>query len=59
MCLDLSKHRVHDYRDVEELMTAGNSNRTTASTAMNDVSSRSHAIFTLYFTQVNSTHGSV
>uniref|UniRef100_A0A131YA00 Kinesin family member 16B n=1 Tax=Rhipicephalus appendiculatus TaxID=34631 RepID=A0A131YA00_RHIAP len=48
---DLSRHLVMDYSDVEELMARGNSHRTTASTAMNDVSSRSHAIFTLNFTQ--------
>ncbi|XP_064489753.1 kinesin-like protein KIF16B isoform X2 [Ornithodoros turicata] len=48
---DLSRHLVMDYADVQELMTRGNSHRTTASTAMNDVSSRSHAIFTLNFTQ--------
>ncbi|XP_029106732.1 kinesin-like protein KIF16B isoform X1 [Scleropages formosus] len=48
---DLSKHLVQNYSDVEELMEAGNLNRTTASTGMNDVSSRSHAIFTINFTQ--------
>ncbi|XP_061079150.1 kinesin-like protein KIF16B [Conger conger] len=48
---DLSKHLVQNYSDVEELMDAGNINRTTASTGMNDVSSRSHAIFTINFTQ--------
>ncbi|XP_047659232.1 kinesin-like protein KIF16B [Tachysurus fulvidraco] len=49
---DLSKHLVQNYSDVEELMEAGNINRTTASTGMNDASSRSHAIFTINFTQV-------
>ncbi|XP_036413100.1 kinesin-like protein KIF16B isoform X2 [Colossoma macropomum] len=48
---DLSKHLVQNYADVEELMEAGNINRTTASTGMNDASSRSHAIFTINFTQ--------
>uniref|UniRef100_A0A8C3UZ46 Kinesin-like protein KIF16B n=1 Tax=Catharus ustulatus TaxID=91951 RepID=A0A8C3UZ46_CATUS len=48
---DLSKHLVQNYADVEELMDAGNINRTTAATGMNDVSSRSHAIFTINFTQ--------
>lgn len=43
---------MQNYSDVEELMEAGNINRTTASTGMNDVSSRSHAIFTINFTQV-------
>ncbi|KAM4607373.1 uncharacterized protein kif16bb isoform 3-T3 [Polymixia lowei] len=47
----LSKHVVRGYRDVEDLMTTGNGNRTTANTGMNDVSSRSHAIFTISFTQ--------
>nr|XP_045012192.1 kinesin-like protein KIF16B isoform X2 [Jaculus jaculus] len=48
---ELSKHLVQNYGDVEELMDAGNINRTTAATGMNDVSSRSHAIFTIKFTQ--------
>ncbi|NXN96817.1 KI16B protein, partial [Rhinopomastus cyanomelas] len=48
---DLSKHLVQNYTDVQELMEAGNMNRTTAATGMNDVSSRSHAIFTINFTQ--------
>lgn len=52
MLSDLSKHLVQNYSDVEELMEAGNVNRTTAATEMNDVSSRSHAIFTINFTQV-------
>ncbi|XP_028297906.1 kinesin-like protein KIF16B isoform X2 [Gouania willdenowi] len=47
----LSKHLVQNFGDVEELMEAGNIHRTTASTGMNDVSSRSHAIFTIKFTQ--------
>lgn len=53
--LDLSKHLVQNYGDIEELMDAGNINRTTAATGMNDVSSRSHAIFTINFTQVKKT----
>ncbi|XP_013986768.2 kinesin-like protein KIF16B isoform X22 [Salmo salar] len=48
---DLSKHLVQNYHDVEVLMEAGNINRTTAATGMNDTSSRSHAIFTINFTQ--------
>lgn len=46
---------MQNYSDVEELMEAGNINRTTASTGMNDVSSRSHAIFTINFTQVGNS----
>lgn len=52
---DLSKHIVNNYEDVEELMNRGNSVRVTATTKMNDVSSRSHAIFTLVFTQAKFT----
>uniref|UniRef100_UPI00358FFF93 kinesin-like protein KIF16B n=1 Tax=Myxine glutinosa TaxID=7769 RepID=UPI00358FFF93 len=48
---ELSKHLVQSYGDVEELMEAGNTIRTTAATSMNDSSSRSHAIFTINFTQ--------
>ncbi|XP_078001290.1 kinesin-like protein KIF16B [Glandiceps talaboti] len=48
---NLSKHLVSDYHDIETLMDRGNIHRTTASTNMNDTSSRSHAIFTINFTQ--------
>ncbi|KAK7930392.1 hypothetical protein WMY93_006787 [Mugilogobius chulae] len=48
---DLSRHLVQSYSDVEELMEGGNLNRTTAATGMNETSSRSHAIFSLSFTQ--------
>ncbi|XP_042358779.1 uncharacterized protein kif16bb [Plectropomus leopardus] len=48
---NLSKHLAHNHRDMEDLITLGNANRTTASTGMNDLSSRSHAIFTISFTQ--------
>ncbi|XP_044069186.1 uncharacterized protein kif16bb [Siniperca chuatsi] len=48
---NLSKHLVHNHSDMEDLIILGNANRTTASTGMNDCSSRSHAIFTIGFTQ--------
>ncbi|XP_012257534.2 kinesin-like protein Klp98A isoform X2 [Athalia rosae] len=48
---DLSNHLVYDYSDIQECMLRGNTHRTTASTNMNDVSSRSHAIFTITFVQ--------
>ncbi|PFX18788.1 Kinesin-like protein KIF16B [Stylophora pistillata] len=48
---DLTKHVVKDYEGIGNLMEEGNTNRTVASTNMNDVSSRSHAIFTILFTQ--------
>ncbi|XP_053613367.1 kinesin-like protein Klp98A isoform X2 [Plodia interpunctella] len=50
---DLSKHLVSDYDDIQECMHRGNLHRTTASTQMNDVSSRSHAIFTITFVQAS------
>merc|ERR1712226_219225 len=46
---NLSKHLVMNYRDILALMEKGNKVRTTASTAMNDTSSRSHSIFTITF----------
>lgn len=48
---NLTSHLVQSYSDVEELILLGNANRTTASTNMNDTSSRSHAIFTIRFTR--------
>ena len=48
---DLSKHLVGEYREILNLMEQGNNLRTTASTNMNDTSSRSHAIFTITFVQ--------
>eukprot|EP00794_Sanderia_malayensis_P020111 gene20111-22082_t len=52
----LSKHLVNDYEGIEVLMSQGNALRTTASTNMNDTSSRSHAIFTLRYTQAKFYH---
>lgn len=43
---------VKSYEDVERLMKIGDTNRTTASTKMNDTSSRSHAVFTLTLKQI-------
>ncbi|XP_074532189.1 uncharacterized protein kif16bb [Halichoeres trimaculatus] len=48
---NLSKHLVQNHCDMECLIHLGNCSRTTASTGMNDCSSRSHAIFTISFTQ--------
>ena len=41
-----------NYEEIRHLMDKGSELRATASTNMNDVSSRSHAIFTIVFTQV-------
>lgn len=48
---NLSQHTVNNYEDIHDCMTRGNMERTTASTNMNDTSSRSHAIFTITFVQ--------
>ncbi|KAL3874464.1 hypothetical protein ACJMK2_037473 [Sinanodonta woodiana] len=53
----LSQFIVNTYEEIEELIMKGNSHRTTASTNMNDVSSRSHAIFTILFTQATIRDG--
>lgn len=43
---------VDDYKTIKKLIDQGNKERATASTLMNSRSSRSHAILTLYFTQI-------
>lgn len=48
----LTERQVRDYADVERLMKLGDVNRTTASTKMNDTSSRSHAVFTIQLKQI-------
>merc|ERR1712226_1459643 len=48
---DLSKLAVTSYEDINDLMDEGNKARTVAATNMNETSSRSHAVFTIIFTQ--------
>ena len=48
---DLTKLVVSSYQDISNLMDEGNKARTVASTNMNATSSRSHAVFSLIFTQ--------
>ncbi|KAF2126479.1 kinesin-domain-containing protein [Dothidotthia symphoricarpi CBS 119687] len=48
----LTEAEVKSYVDVERLMRLGDSSRTTASTKMNDTSSRSHAVFTIRLKQI-------
>ncbi len=48
---DLSKLVVKEYADVDRLIDEGNKARTVAATNMNETSSRSHAVFTLIFSQ--------
>ena len=47
----LLKLPVIDYKQINDLMELGNKTRTVAATDMNAVSSRSHAVFTLIFSQ--------
>ena len=44
---NLSSFQVNSYTEIERLLDYGQRSRTTASTNMNDVSSRSHAVFML------------
>lgn len=48
---DLTKLQVFTHSDIFRAIEDGNAIRTVASTAMNAVSSRSHAIFSIVFTQ--------
>ncbi|XP_024082078.1 kinesin-like protein unc-104 isoform X12 [Cimex lectularius] len=48
---DLSKLAVTNYEDIHNLIDEGNKARTVAATNMNETSSRSHAVFTIFFTQ--------
>ncbi|KAG2468585.1 kinesin-like protein KIF1C [Polypterus senegalus] len=48
---DLSKLAVTSFCDIADLMDSGNKARTVAATNMNETSSRSHAVFTIVFTQ--------
>uniref|UniRef100_A0A8C7H0V3 Kinesin-like protein n=1 Tax=Oncorhynchus kisutch TaxID=8019 RepID=A0A8C7H0V3_ONCKI len=48
---DLSQHVVSDYKQAVELLEEGIANRITAATHIHDASSRSHAIFTIQYTQ--------
>jgi len=49
---NLTDEPVRSYEDIERIMKVGDMNRTTASTKMNDTSSRSHAVFTLTLKQI-------
>ncbi|XP_069773442.1 stAR-related lipid transfer protein 9-like isoform X2 [Narcine bancroftii] len=47
----LSQHLVSDYKQLVQLLEEGIANRITAATHVHDASSRSHAIFTIHYTQ--------
>lgn len=48
---------VSDYKQAVDLLEEGIANRITAATHIHDASSRSHAIFTIQYTQVRSQPG--
>ncbi|KAG0189862.1 kinesin-like protein Klp8 [Apophysomyces sp. BC1034] len=48
---DLSRLAVSSFGDIDHLMDEGNKARTVAATNMNETSSRSHAVFTIFLTQ--------
>lgn len=50
---DLTEIQVKNYSDILRYMRLGDSSRTTASTKMNDTSSRSHAVFTIMLKQIH------
>ena len=50
---DLTEIQVKHYSDILKYMRMGDSSRTTASTKMNDTSSRSHAVFTIMLKQMH------
>lgn len=56
---DLTQLVVSTYEDVSMLIDYGNKTRTVGATNMNESSSRSHAIFTINFTQKTHVHGDV
>jgi hypothetical protein len=53
----LTHKRVSGFEEVERLLDAGNKLRITASTGMNEQSSRSHAVFTLHLIINNEESG--
>ncbi|KAK2779995.1 Kinesin [Onygenales sp. PD_12] len=50
---DLTDVPVRSYTELMRLMRKGDASRTTASTKMNDTSSRSHAVFTIMLKQIH------
>jgi Kinesin motor domain len=50
---DLTEIQVKNYGEILKYMRIGDSSRTTASTKMNDTSSRSHAVFTIMLKQIH------
>ncbi|KAI0471650.1 hypothetical protein GGR56DRAFT_667564 [Xylariaceae sp. FL0804] len=50
---DLTEVPVRNYREILRYMKGGDASRTTASTKMNDTSSRSHAVFTIMLKQIH------
>lgn len=49
--VDLSKHAVNSFEEIQRWLVVGNRQRATAATSANEHSSRSHAIFTITLAQ--------
>lgn len=56
---NLNEYQINDYDDFQGYLSRGNEHRSTASTSMNDTSSRSHAIITLSLKQTKFTQTDV
>lgn len=54
---NLTELRVHNPEDIFDCLVQGSNRRVTGSTAMNESSSRSHAIFTLHLKVAQATGG--
>lgn len=54
---NLSKLLVNSKEEIDDLMEQGNKSRTVAATNMNAESSRSHAVFSIVFTQTETMEG--
>ncbi|CUM67037.1 uncharacterized protein PRCAT00004725001 [Priceomyces carsonii] len=54
---NLKEYTIESYQEFERLLNLGNTKRSTASTSMNEHSSRSHAILTLTLKQTRFTDG--
>ncbi|KAL9109831.1 MAG: hypothetical protein Q9227_005534 [Pyrenula ochraceoflavens] len=50
---NLTEMQVKNYQEILKYMRMGDRNRTTASTKMNDTSSRSHSVFTIILKQIH------
>ncbi|KAL1123703.1 hypothetical protein AAG570_001476 [Ranatra chinensis] len=55
--VDLSKHTVNSFKEMQHWLNEGNKKRATAATELNDKSSRSHSLFIIVLTQTEESDG--